>query len=126
MKKFIAILVGAVLTLGAIALTSSCQKDINNAKSLVGSTWAGVSNSREYNLTFASSTDFDMEVLSLPLTRNIYRGSFIVSGNKDSITGSNIALAFDNTWKEDWSTGYFKSESELVLNSVVFTKVLQK
>lgn len=126
MKKFIAILVGAVLTLGAIALTSSCQKDINNAKALVGSTWAGVSNSREYNLTFTSSTDFEMEVFTLPMTRNIYRGSFIVSGSKDSLTGSNIALAFDSSWKEDWSTGYFKSESELVLNSVVFTKLLQK
>ena len=39
MKKIIAIIASVALAVTAIALTSSCQKDINNAKSLIGTLW---------------------------------------------------------------------------------------
>ena len=125
MKKFISILVGVVLTLGAVALTSSCQKDINNAQSLVNTSWMAREGTTVYTLTFKSTSDFEMDVLSAS-KHNSYKGTFIITGNKPSLTDSNIVLGFDSTWTEDWSSGYFKSDSQLVLSSVVFTKVFAK
>lgn len=118
MKKFIAFLVSAVLTLGAV----SCQKDIDNAKSLGGSTWVSQAGTNIYTLSFKNATDFEMDVLTLPLEHHYYQGTFIITGNKTGLQNCNITLSFDSSWTEKWSSGYFKSDSELVLESLVFTR----
>ena len=122
MKKFIAILVGAVLTLGAIALTSSCQKDINNAKSLIDTKWMGTSDGYAFTLTFISQTKFEMRRVKIG-DEKVFTGTFVITGNQTSLKGSDITLAFDGDWTESWHSGSFVSDTEMRLGGTPFRKL---
>ena len=128
MKKFFAILLGVVLTVATIALTSSCKKDIDNAKSLVGSTWVCSTTEITYTLTFPSSTTFKMTAEAKGHEFPDYTGVFIIVGNKSSLTGSTITLTPDTKWWEEekeTAVGEFKSESKLVIDTMVFERVVK-
>ena len=128
MKKFFAILLGVVLTVATIALTSSCKKDIDNAKSLVGTTWVCTADGYTYTLTFPSSTTFKMTAEAEGREFPEYKGVFIIVGNKSSLTGSSITLTPDSKWWEEekeTAVGEFKSESKLVLETMVFERVVK-
>jgi len=128
MKKFISVILGVVLTLGAIALTSSCKKDVKNASSLEGTTW--FSTEGAITLSFTSASEFRMTVQGEDF---IATGTFIITGNKSSLTGSNITFALvpGTTWFDGESTepitGLFESESKLVIDDgdIVFNRVLK-
>ena len=119
MKKFFAILQGVVLTESAIALTSSCKKDIDNAKSLVNTTWIAQTDGYTYELTFTSTTEWKM-------TGNgkQYEGVYVITGLKDSLTGCEIILTPVGEWIDDDETnfGKFESETKLVIDNVIFNK----
>ena len=119
MKKFFAILVGAVLTVTTIALTSSCKKDIANAESLVGTEWVCETALSTFTLTFPTSSSFKFTETAKGIEPEVYNGTFIIFGNKSSLTGSSITLTPTTKWyEEDLATvvGEFKSESKLVLD----------
>ena len=121
MKKFISIIVGVALTLGAVALTSSCQKDIANAKSLVGTTWTASVDGTDYNIAFTSSATFDFSYIKGSLTAKA-SGTFIITGEKPSLAGSSIVLTITNVldplelFDNNTSSGTFKTDTQLVLN----------
>ena len=128
MKKFLSILLSVALTVTAIALTSSCKKDIDNAKSLVGSTWVCSTTEITYTLTFPSSTTFKMTAEAKGHEFPDYTGVFIIVGNKSSLTGSTITLTPDTKWWEEekeTAVGEFKSESKLVIDTMVFERVVK-
>ncbi len=119
MKKFFAILVGAVLTVTTIALTSSCKKDIANAESLVGTEWVCETALSTFTLTFPTSSSFKFTETAKGIEPEVYNGTFIIFGNKSSLSGSSITLTPTTKWyEEDLATvvGEFKSESKLVLD----------
>lgn len=119
MKKFFAFLVGAVLTVTTIALTSSCKKDIANAESLVGTEWVCETALSTFTLTFPTSSSFKFTETAKGIEPEVYNGTFIIFGNKSSLTGSSITLTPTTKWyEEDLATvvGEFKSESKLVLD----------
>lgn len=119
MKKFFAFLVGAVLTVTTIALTSSCKKDIANAESLVGTEWVCETALSTFTLTFPTSSSFKFTETAKGIEPEVYNGTFIIFGNKSSLTGSSITLTPTKKWyEEDLATvvGDFKSESKLVLD----------
>ena len=119
MKKFFATLVGAVLTVTTIALTSSCKKDIANAESLVGTEWVCETALSTFTLTFPTSSSFKFTETAKGIEPEVYNGTFIIFGNKSSLTGSSITLTPTTKWyEEDLATvvGEFKSESKLVLD----------
>jgi hypothetical protein len=125
MKKFIAILIGAVLTVTSITLTSSCQKDINNANSLVNTTWVCSTAAVTYNLTFTSASTFKMDMTAVGREFPTYTGVFLIAGNQDSLSGSIITLTPEKKWWEDDDTkdtwvGEFKSDTKVVIESFVF------
>jgi len=123
MKKFLAFLIGAALTVTAIALTSSCKKDIDNAKSLVNTTWIAQTGGITYTLTFTSTTEF-----KIAGDGREYKGIYIITGAKDSLAGSTITLTPVDDWGEmDWETGLgkFETETKLVIEGLVFTKGLK-
>ena len=128
MKKILSIVLGVVLTLSAIALTSSCRKDINNAESLVGTTWVAQEGSDVYTLTFPTSTEFRITEEGNDW---IATGNFIITGNKTSLTGSHITLTLDfgSHWVDDEFaplTGVFVSESKIKFESenITFNRVV--
>ena len=119
MKKFFAILIGAVLTVVTVALTSSCKKDIANAESLVGTEWVCETSSSTFTLTFPTSSTFKFTETEKGVEPEINKGGFIIFGNKPSLTGSSITLTPHTKWyEEELETvdGEFKSESKLVLD----------
>ena len=119
MKKFFAILVGAVLTVTTIALTSSCKKDIANAESLIGTEWVCETALSTFTLTFPTSSSFKFTETAKGIEPEVYNGTFIIFGNKSSLSGSSITLTPTTKWyEEDLATvvGEFKSESKLVLD----------
>ena len=126
MKKFFAILIGVVLTVTTIAITSSCKKDIDNAKSLVGTKWECKAGSEgiTYTLTFPDQYTFKMTMKAEGREFPDHKGTFIIFGNKSSLAGSTITLTPDTKW--DWGTedgtyvGEFKSDKQLVINTYVF------
>ena len=127
MKKIFYVVLGVVLTLGAVALTSSCKKDIDNAESLVGSLWTCQDDGDVYELTFPSSSEF--KIIRTGDNR-VVKGIFIITGNKTSLTGSYITFSPYDEWMDgddDSITGKFESESKLVINSedMTFTRSLQ-
>ena len=131
MKKVLSIVLGVVLTLGAIALTSSCRKDINNAESLVGTTWVAEDGSAVYTLTFPTSTEFRVTEEGNDW---IATGKFIITGNKTSLTGSHITLTLDlgSHWVDDEFaplTGVFVSESKIKFEdydeNIIFIRALE-
>ena len=124
MKKFFAILLGVVLTVSAIALTSSCKKDIDNAKSLVNTAWLASTDGITYTLTFTSTTEF-----KIAGNGKEFKGIYIITGAKDSLAGSTISLTVDDwddfDWDEATVTGKFETDTKLVLKGLVFTKGLK-
>lgn len=128
MKKFLAFLIGAALTVTAIALTSSCKKDINNAESLVNTTWVCETNTYTYTLTFPTASTFKITASTKGMEDETYTGTFIIFGGKDSLTGSTITLTPSSKWWEEekeTAVGEFKSESKLVLEKYDFERVLK-
>lgn len=119
MKKFFAILIGAVLTVVTVALTSSCKKDIANAESLVGTEWVCETALSTYTLNFTTSTSFKFTETAKGIEPEVYNGTFIIFGSKPSLTGSTITLTPHTKWYEEELesvVGEFKSESKLVLD----------
>ena len=129
MKKILSVVLGVVLTLGAIALTSSCKKDIDNAQSLVGSTWTAQDGEDTYVLTFPSATEFRIVMSG---SNWIATGLFVITGNKPSLTGSYITLTpgAGQTWIDGEIvplTGKFESESKIKFDEddMVFIRTLK-
>ena len=127
MKKIVSVVLGIVLTLGAIALTSSCKKDIDNAKGLVGSTWVAQDGGDTYKLTFPSASEFKMTCVG---DNRIVKGVFIITGNKTSLAGSYITLTPDSAWWDDDLlplSGEFESNSRLNIEDgeMIFTRSVQ-
>jgi hypothetical protein len=117
MKKFITVVLGVILTLGAIALTSSCKKDIDNAQALVGSIWVAQDGADVYRLSFTSSTEFR---ITREGDNKIVTGVFIITGNKSTLAGSHITFSPNGTWMdgdEGALSGKFESESKLRIES---------
>ena len=127
MKKLLSIVLGVVLTLGAVALTSSCQKDIDNAKALVGTSWVGAADGYTYTIEFKSQTTFEMieyGTLTSP-SHKIFKGVFIITGAQSSLKGSYVTLTFESDWTHDWHSGEFVSDTELRMGSIPFKRVLK-
>lgn len=119
---------GVALTLSAIALTSSCRKDINNAEALVGTTWVATDGEDVFTLSFPSSTEFRVVEDG---SNWIATGLFIITGNKSSLTGSHITLTLQpgsHWYDEDTApvTGVFVSESKINFENedLIFNRVL--
>ena len=121
MKKIIAIIASVALAVIATALTSSCQKDINNAKSLIGTLWICQDKveGSTYELTFTSTTDFKMTYNGAQQVTGVY----IIAGNMSSLAGSSILLTPDDAWSGHESmSGKFETESKLVLDRMIFNR----
>lgn len=121
MKKFFAALVSVALMVTAVAFTSSCQKDINNAKSLIGTLWICQDQveGSTYELTFTSTTDFKMTYNGAQQVTGVY----IIAGNMSSLAGSSIILTPDDAWSGHESmSGKFETESKLVLDRMIFNR----
>ena len=117
MKKILSIVLGVVLTLGAIALTSSCKKDIDNAQSLVGTKWVCQDGLDIYNLTFPSASEFKVVRIG---DNEVVTGVFIITGNKTTLTGSHITFTPNGRWIDGDTkilVGKFESESKLEIDS---------
>ena len=130
MKKIISIALGVVLILGAIALTSSCKKDIDNAGALVGTVWFCQDGLDSYEMTFPTATEFEVYRINDGKT---VKGIFIITGNKPSLTGSTITLTPKGSWIDGDILpliGKFESETKLVVDDdgdkLTFVKVLIK
>ncbi len=119
MKKIFAILLGVVLVAAAASLTS-CQKNIDNAKALIGTKWYALDGVTEYTLSFTTQMGCEMQVND----RTPYKGTFLILGNKPSLKGSTVEIVFTD-WSEkvEGITGEFKDEETLELDHMVFTKV---
>lgn len=121
MKKIFAALVSVALMVTAVAFTSSCQKDINNAKSLIGTLWICHDSveGTTYELTFTSTTDFKMTYNNSQQVTGVY----IIAGNMSSLAGSSIVLTPDDAWSGHESmSGKFETESKLVLDRMIFNR----
>ena len=123
MKKFFAIFATVALLVTSAAITSSCQKDINNAKSLVGSSWVCNDKIDEmvYELTFNSVTEF---TLVISKTQQ-YKGVYVLTGSTNGLTGATITVTIDG-YSSDTRTGTFESESKLVLDNKIFIRDVKK
>ncbi|MBP5397082.1 MAG: hypothetical protein J6Y32_00375 [Bacteroidales bacterium] len=113
MKKIFSILAVVVLAIATVSLTS-CQKDIDKAKSLIGTTWGYVDGGTAYTLSFTSQTACNMRIKSVSLSDEYYEGVFIISG-------SNISFTFD-TWVGGYRDGKFLNDNEMTINGRVFKK----
>jgi len=129
MKKFLSILIAVALTVTAIALTSSCKKDIDNAKSLINTTWICNTGEFTYTLTFTSSTAFKVTCEAVGREFPTYTGVFILAGGKaGTLAGSTITLTPDTKWWEEekeTAVGEFKSDNEVVIETLVFKRALK-
>lgn len=128
MKKSLSIVLGVILTLGAVALTSSCKKDIDNAGSLVGTVWLCLDGLDSYEMTFPTATEF--KVFRNNDGKSV-KGVFIITGNKPTLTGSTITLTPNGSWMDGDLlplTGKFETETKLVVNDdgdkLTFVKTL--
>lgn len=127
MKRFISVVLGVIITLGAIALTSSCKKDIDNAQALVGSIWDAQDGADVYRLSFTSSTEFKV---TREGDNRIVTGVFIITGNKSTLAGSHITFSPNSTWMDGEDgplSGKFESESKLRIESedITFNRSVQ-
>jgi len=119
MKKILAILLGVALVAGALSLTS-CQKNVDNAKSLINTVWGAQDGADQYFLEFTSQMVCKMRIND----RTPYDGTFIILGNKPSLKGSTIEVVFTNwTEKVEALVGEFKSEDELELDHMMFYRL---
>ncbi len=119
MKKILAILLGVALVAGALSLTS-CQKNVDNAKSLINTVWGAQDGADQYFLEFTSQMGCKMRIND----RSPYEGTFIILGNKPSLKGSSIEVVFTD-WSEkvEGLVGEFKSEDELDLDHMMFYRL---
>jgi hypothetical protein len=119
MKKILAILLGVALVAGALSLTS-CQKNVDNAKSLINTVWGAQDGADQYFLEFTSQMGCKMRIND----RSPYEGTFIILGNKPSLKGSSIEVVFTD-WAEkvEALVGEFKSEDELDLDHMMFYRL---
>lgn len=125
MKKIFAALVSVALLVTAVALTSSCKKDIANAEALVGTLWIYENqlDNFTYELTFTSSTEF--KIVS-PKTSQQTKGIFIITGSESGLTGATITMTPDGRFEGFLTlTGKFESEKKLVIESMVFNRSLK-
>ena len=117
MKKFLVILASVIAAVVTLSLTTSCQKDINLAKSLVGTTWYATYESVEYTLKFETQS-----TCTLATNKGAkYFGDFILAGAKRSLAGESIVIT-GLSWDDDFDEGRFTSDTELVLNNIAFHK----
>ena len=119
MKKILAILLGLALVAGALSMTS-CQKNVDNAKSLINTVWGAQDGADQYFLEFTSQMGCKMRIND----RTPYDGTFIILVEKPSLKGSTIEIAFTD-WKEkvEGLEGEFKSEDELELDHMMFYRL---
>ncbi len=119
MKKILSILAGIALVVAALSLTS-CQKNIDNAKSLINTVWGAKDGSDLYYLEFTSQMGCQMRIND----RTPYKGTFVILGNKPSLKGSTIEAVFTD-WSEkvEGLVGEFKSEDELELDHMMFYRL---
>ena len=126
MKKILVVLLGVVLAAAALSLTS-CQKDIDNAKSLAGTTWIAVTAKMTpettHIITFKDQTNFELRISEFGESDRVYDGTFVITGNKSSLTGSFVTFAAVSL-EDGWGFGEFKSENKLVVNNIEFTRNL--
>lgn len=126
MKKILVVLLGVVLAAAALSLTS-CQKDIDNAKSLAGTTWIAVTAKMTpettHIITFKDQYTFELKISSYGESDRVYDGTFVITGSKSGLTGASIAFAAASL-EEGWGLGKFESENKLVVNNLEFTRVL--
>ena len=124
MKKFLVILASVIVAAVTLSLTTSCQKDINLAKSLIGTSWYASVGTDTYTLTFNSQSGCTMDVVDKDGGRTQYSGSFILAGNKNSLAGEIISVTLN--WHGELITydGQFNNETELCLDNHVYTKGL--
>ena len=123
MKKFLVILASVIVAALTLSLTTSCKKDIDLSKSLIGTSWTASYAGDVYTLTVTSQFDCSMKVNPGHVNERRYSGTFILAGGKSSLAGETIAIS-GTDWDVDWGSGKFDSETELVLNNVVFRKNL--
>ena len=114
MKKFLVILASVIVAALTLSMTTSCQKDIEKAKSLIGTTWVYVENATSYTLKFTSQTECNIRIKSTDLSDEYYEGIFIISGK-------NITFTF-NSWSSAWKDGVLINDNELTMNGRVFKK----
>lgn len=115
MKKFLVILASVIVAAVTLSLTTSCKKDIEKAKSLIGTTWVNAGNEISRTITFTSQTNFAMDTVEGDGTHK-YTGIFIIAG--DTIT-----MNFDGSSLGPWS-GKFTSDNEMTIESFVFKKLV--
>lgn len=126
MKKFLSVALGIVLTLGAIALTSSCQKDIDKARSLIVSSWVSekldvevggtVYKDVSYRLYFSSEAEFTVSIDGMDADE--VSGIYLIIGSKPRLTGNTILFSPNDKWLDGTDeplVGTFSTESELIV-----------
>jgi hypothetical protein len=125
MKKFLSVALGIVLTLAAIALTSSCQKDIDKARSLIVSSWVSekldvevggtVYKDVTYRLYFSSEAEFTVSIDGMDAEVS---GIYLIIGSKPRLTGNTILFSPNDKWLDGTDeplVGTFSTESELIV-----------
>lgn len=124
MKKFIAIIVGVILTIGTSALVSSCQKDIAVAKSLIGTAWlcSNQTGTEKIDLTFTSQTECKMIYNETVQVKAVY----VITGSKGSLAGCAISISplAGQDGHTSTLTGEFETENKLVLDGMIYNRVL--
>ncbi|MBO7511097.1 MAG: hypothetical protein J6T35_07930 [Bacteroidales bacterium] len=121
MKKILVILASVLV---AAVMTTSCQKDINLAKSLIGTSWYASEGTDSYTLVFDSQSGCTMDEIDKEGGRKQYSGTFILSGAKPSLAGEMITVTFTVHGELVTYDGKFNSETELRLDNRIFTKGL--
>ena len=121
MKKFLVILACVIVAAVTLSLTTSCKKDIDLSKSLIGTSWTAVDNGDAYTLNFTTQFDCTMKVVPSHGSEKRYTGTFILAGGKSSLAGETIAITGDD-WDSLFGSGKFDNDNELVLNNIVFKK----
>ena len=116
MKKLLLILASVIIAVATVSLTTSCKKDIEKAKSLIGTQWVSAGISGTYTLKFLTQYEFEMKVVG-DGTRS-YQGTFIITGDYFTLTYN------DSSWGTDWKDGKFIDDNRLTLNNYEFTRVI--
>lgn len=122
MKKFLVILASVIAAAVTLSLTTSCQKDINLAKSLIGTTWSAQAGTDTYVLTFKSQSTCSLDEYDKDGGREQFDGTFILTGAKSSLTGEMITVTLNEHGEIEVYDGKFNSETELRLDNRIFTK----
>lgn len=124
MKKFFAIIATVALMVTTAAITSSCQKDIAVAKSLIGTKWVceNQTGTESYVLTFTSQTECQLVYNQQKQIKGVY----IITGSKGSLAGSTISVTplEGQNYETKTITGVFESDKKLVLDGMIFNRSL--